>query len=494
MNRNDNQPTSDFELSAASLPWQDAVRSLFRHRKIILTTVAIGVSFAAVRAWTLPPTYKARSVLMVTDSRAHDVVTPEAATRTVVHQAGATQIRALAILLRDATVVREALERMRTNKGKGKKPSAAKRSDKEPTAAPARNLNPLAIPGSVYRKVHDVPVPSELDHRATSLARLVRVAPIHKTALIELSFISPNPTWAAAFINGLSETLIDRYRRIYENSSTQEFFRNQSLVLSAKQTKAEAARAEFRDRIGAELLTLNRDALQSRIAALNKQLDEAKTNRTVLLSKAEAVINLDANPALAAVKHRIIQLQLERSTLLSRYTKTSVAVRDLDRQITEAQRLLAYENEATLAIQRGTVESAIGSIDVRVAAVREQVSVSRANLRELEKVAPEWERLENDVSSAKAAYLTYSRKEEQARLSNALDESNIVNVAIVERAVPPTQPESSPIKQLMVTGFAGSLLLGMGIALMRDWLDPSVKTTLQVERITGLPVLGEIQV
>ena len=60
--------------------------------------------------------------------------------------------------------------------------------------------------------------------------------------------------------------------------------------------------------------------------------------------------------------------------------------------------------------------------------------------------------------------------------------------------MPPTRVDASPIKQLMMFGFGTSLLLGIGIALMRDWLDPSVKTTLQVERITGLPVLGEIQV
>ncbi len=490
MERDINQPNSEFELSAASLPWQDLVRSIFRHRKLVLTTVAIGVSLAGIRAWTLPPSYKARSVLMVKDSRAHVAVTPDAETRTVLHRVGDAQVNALATLLQDPSLVREALERVRANSA----PLDTAEIEEQVVAETGGMKNPLAIPGNVYRRVHEVPVQSELDHRAQSLARLVQVTPVQKTSLIELSFISGNPTWAAAFVNGLSETLIDRYRRLYESSTTQEFFHSQRLVLSEKLDKAQVARSAFRDRVGEDLLTLNTEELRLRIAELGNQLDEAKTERAELSSRAEAIVDLNANPALAAVKGRIIELELERSELLSRYTKTSVAVRDLDRQIAEAKRLLAKENEATLAMQRSTVRSAIDSVDARVAAITAQISGNRSKLKELEKVAPEWERLENELASAKEAHQTYSRKEEQARFSNALDESKIVNVAIIEPATPPTQPESSPIKRLFAMGFAGSLLLGVGIALMRDWLDPSVKTTSQVERMTGLPVLGEIQV
>jgi capsular polysaccharide biosynthesis protein len=37
------------------------------------------------------------------------------------------------------------------------------------------------------------------------------------------------------------------------------------------------------------------------------------------------------------------------------------------------------------------------------------------------------------------------------------------------------------------------LLIGIGIAFLRDWMDPSVKSAGQIERLVGLPVLGELQ-
>jgi len=41
-------------------------------------------------------------------------------------------------------------------------------------------------------------------------------------------------------------------------------------------------------------------------------------------------------------------------------------------------------------------------------------------------------------------------------------------------------------------GLVISLALGMGLAFLIDRMDPSVKSSLQAQRATGLPVLTEI--
>jgi uncharacterized protein involved in exopolysaccharide biosynthesis len=509
MDRN-TKPSNDFDLSAISLPWQDLIRSLFRHRKLVFAILAIGFLGAVVQAWSLPPTYKARSVLIVKDARARVAVTPDAETRTVLDRVGDAQVNALATLLRDANTVREALTRLREKAAKENEvnsqaaDAAAGSAATEPAAieldeadviaeVPAPSFNPLALPAELYRRMHQIPEPSELDQRAQQLAIQVRVEPVWKTSLIEVSFISGDPHWSANFVNALSETLIDKYRSLYESTTTQEFFHGQRIVLAQKLEQAQAARAEFRRRVGAELLTLNPEELRLRIAELEQALDHARTERSERVAHAStSEVDVGSNPALSSLKQRILGLEIERSELMSRYTETSVAVRDIDRQLAEAHRMVEKERRATIEMQRDAAQFAIGGIEARITTITSQIGAHRQKLNELEIVGPEWEGLENEVASAKEAYRTYSRKEEQARFSNALDESDIVNVAIVENAKPPTEPESSPMKRLIVLGTAMSALAGLGLALLRDWLDPTVKTTMQVERLTGLPVLGEI--
>jgi uncharacterized protein involved in exopolysaccharide biosynthesis len=144
-------------------------------------------------------------------------------------------------------------------------------------------------------------------------------------------------------------------------------------------------------------------------------------------------------------------------------------------------------------MHRLTARAKLDANDARVAAITEQLARYRATVTKLEHVLPEWNRLQNNVQTQKEAYLNYLRKEEEARISSALDESQIVNIAIAERASVPTEPESGQLKRRVIFGTMVSLLLSVGLALLRDWMDPSVKTAAQAERIAGLPVLGELQ-
>jgi uncharacterized protein involved in exopolysaccharide biosynthesis len=184
---------------------------------------------------------------------------------------------------------------------------------------------------------------------------------------------------------------------------------------------------------------------------------------------------------------------MQRSELLSRYTPTSAVVRDVDRQISEVRRLLANERSASVDMRRRAARAKMEANDARIVALQAQITKYRETIERLEKVLPEWNRLLNNAQTQKESYLSYLRKEEEARVSSALDESQIVNIAIAERAQVPGEPEGAALKRTSAFGAALSLLIGIGLAFFRDWMDPSVKSAGQIERLVGLPVLGELQ-
>jgi uncharacterized protein involved in exopolysaccharide biosynthesis len=102
------------------------------------------------------------------------------------------------------------------------------------------------------------------------------------------------------------------------------------------------------------------------------------------------------------------------------------------------------------------------------------------------------EALENAATIEKEKYQDYLRKAEDARFSGAMDESRLVDVSILERAVPPTDPVAPSYGRGFLVGLVGGLALGFGLALARDYWDPSVKSATQASRLSRTRVMAEI--
>ncbi|WP_188192636.1 Wzz/FepE/Etk N-terminal domain-containing protein [Nonomuraea sp. SYSU D8015] len=64
--------------------------------------------------------------------------------------------------------------------------------------------------------------------------------------------------------------------------------------------------------------------------------------------------------------------------------------------------------------------------------------------------------------------------------------------AIIGRAAPPTAPSSPSLPLYLGTGLMAGLLAGSAAAYARDRLDTRLRTAADVERLTGLPVLGDL--
>jgi len=90
------------------------------------------------------------------------------------------------------------------------------------------------------------------------------------------------------------------------------------------------------------------------------------------------------------------------------------------------------------------------------------------------------------------SYQLYFRKQEDARITDALDKQRIINVAVIERAVPALQP--SGISRTMIVLIAAVLagLLSMGLAYALDLLDSSFRTPDEVRAFLNVPVLAAV--
>src|SRR5581483_9852960 len=136
--------------------------------------------------------------------------------------------------------------------------------------------------------------------------------------------------------------------------------------------------------------------------------------------------------------------------------------------------------------------TALAAIQARVEVVQSEIGESAARVERLGAVLAEQDQLEREANAARESLLTYTRKEEEARLSSALDQSHIVNLAVARAAEPAPVPASSRALLLFPLGVVASFLFAVLAAFAVDRLDATVKNAREVESLTRLPVLAEV--
>ncbi len=490
-----------------NLPLDEIGALLWRRRALVGAIFGIGLLAVIALTWLQPPTYRAQATLMVTSARATMAVSPDAEERPRVDPVTEADLASEVALLSNKTLVKEAL---------------APHLDEvphQPRTLKRRALDvlrlPLRVPARLYRALHGLPAPSALDEWADETLADLTVADVPHSTLIEVAFDHRNPVWAATVVNDLVSRHVDRHVRVSRERSAQRFFEEQRALLAERLSEGEEALRAFQQREQIDILVGTEPALREHLAAVERTLAETETELAEATAQAgyleEALRALPQRAVASAglhatgaelVENRLVELQLARSQLRAQYAPTSLKIAEIDRQIEEAKRLLAQQRERGAVPAdpvRQALETDLMQARARAAAVQARADSLRAQrdagLQQFERLAhisTEQERLTRQVETARQSLATYVQKAEEARFTEAMDESRIVNVVVVDRATVPESPRPSNMWLTIGLGGLVSLAAALAIAFARDRWEGHVQTSEEARRIAELPVLGEI--
>lgn len=484
--------------SEAEIRWRELLASLYRQRRLIATVTVVGTITVAALTWMQPPTFSAKATIMVRAQRARTVAS-SAEGRPQVDRMSDQEVNAVATLLRSQSLVREVLSPHR---------DALELSEPEPTVAVrAKELLtlPLRAPGLAYRALHQLPETSPFEAWVRKTSGKISVEPVKRSNLIQVSYTSGDPEWAATFVNDLIQLYITRYAQMEELAAGEDFFRDQRKILDRRVVEAQNALNEFRARHGVVLDADDEIGIREQTSDLEATLSIEQTRRAELSAREQYLQRLVGDAAAIASEPRIagsdsvvylngrlLELQIERSEMLSSYAPTSIFIKDLDRQIGETRELKRREEQSIVERMRSETRTDLTVVDARIAALRKEIADNQADLEKIGRFEGEQAQREQTLIAARESYVTYLKKEEEARFSKALDESRIVNLNVAEPAEVPIDPEAARRMETILVGLLLSLALGTGLALLREQLDPTVKTSAEAERLTGLKVITEI--
>ena len=477
------------QLAAFSLSLRDLIAPLFRHKRLAVF-VFFGILLgSAAAALLLPKQYQSELKILVKRERIDPTVAPDRTTVVESHsEVTEEQVQSEVELLQSRDLLEEVVKECRL----------VQVGDKS-----SNPNSPVAVAIAVRR-----------------LQKALQVEPIRKTNLISATYRSGDPETAARVLSSLGTLYLQKHLAVHRPPGAFEFFQGQT-----ERYKTELANSEERldsyDRssglVSPELekeITLRKlsefdGALRETRADIAETTQRIASLETQMTATPPRIITQERsgdNPVLLQqLKSTLLNLQLKHTELLTKFSAEYPLVQEVEKQIRQTQAAIVGAEQAPVREQTTDRDSTYAWMQEELAKNRTQLIALRARADALAPVVEAYRTKARDLDdkgttqhdlllASKAAeenYLLYLQKQEEARISDALDRNRIVNVTIAELPTVPALPIRSPWVILLFGGLLASFL-SVAAAYSADYLDPSFRTPQDLLDTLNIPVLATV--
>jgi uncharacterized protein involved in exopolysaccharide biosynthesis len=336
--------------------------------------------------------------------------------------------------------------------------------------------------------------------------------------VISLKVGLPVPELAVSVANTLLDFYLDDHIRARRAENAKEFLDTEVAKQRAKLSQTDDLRDKLRSDWGISSVEDQRKFLLERLNEANREIDRNESERSEYLSQQQviraAISDMpdqllsseitNPNPVAEALRQRLSTLRVDRARLASRYTPSAEIVQKSDEEIASVEALLKKEEESQIGSKTSAinptkqkfveslheVEAKIAGTQVAAANYRRVADSIHEQLDKLQTGEEQLEKVDRDRRIAEQTYLAFLKRSQDAGVSQELDLRRVSNVAVL---APPSLPiEIAYPPKVMVMGIAlgVGLLLGMGMALLVEYMRQSVVSAEDLRAVEGIPFLG----
>jgi uncharacterized protein involved in exopolysaccharide biosynthesis len=359
-----------------------------------------------------------------------------------------------------------------------------------------------------------------VERAARGLAKRLKVEPVKKTNLIAIGYATDDPQKAARVLQALENVYLEKHLNVHRPNGELHFFTQQTAESKRQldETKQQLLRFTTEHRIvSAGLqrdLTLQKlsevDATHNQatveLEETERRVSELQRQLVILPERTTTQIHTADNPELLKeMKSTLLNLELKRTQLLTKFEPNHRLVQEVEAQIAQASSAISAEEVAPVRdettdknlqyewakseLQRAQVQ--LKTLQAREAALTRVEGAYRQTATRYGEDAVTQEDLLGKEKTALENYLLYVKKQEEARMHDALDQGGIVNVAIAQEPVAPALPVRSAWMVLAV-GFAAAGTTATGAAFFADYINPLFRNPDDVVAYLNSPVLASL--
>jgi capsular exopolysaccharide synthesis family protein len=321
----------------------------------------------------------------------------------------------------------------------------------------------------------------------------IDVSPVRRSNLVEVSFYSENPEMAAHIANELCNAYIIQNLQVKwdETTKASEWLSGQLVGIKANLEKSEDILEAYARANSIIFVEEKQNLVNERL----KQLQEEFTKAQSVRFEKESIYNqvqagrVQDLPGILD-NHLIQDLTSQMSGLEQKYAELTATVKP---EYPKAIALKKQIDSLQATINREKKNLAQNIIDnYRTALTNEKYLEQELNeqkkiVNDIDEKSIHYNILKRDVDTNKQLYEGLLTRMKEAGVSAGVQASNI---RIVDAAEVPKGPVKPRVFLNLALGLMLGAALGIGLAFLQEYLDNTLKTADEVERLLRLPSLG----
>ncbi len=498
--------------AGGSFTLRDLLAVVFRRSRLIAVTFLVILGGTAATALLEPDSYEAEMKFIVKRDRVEPVISNrETAGVKTVTQVTEQELQSEVELLESYDLLEKVVIAAGL-KAPAQSPSWASLLTPQGAQAAALDM-PVPAPDSRY-------VGPALSSAVRVLEKYLTVKTLPNTNMIVARYESRDPREAVRVLEQLAELYMQKHLAVHRLPGTFNFFQRESERSQGELDQAQSELIAFRNKEGMAAPDIEKQITLQRLgeseAALRKtQADIRDTQERMGVLESQLQQSSDRqvtemrtsqSPHVARLKAALSELEIKRVELTEKYTPSYRLVQQLDKQMEQVRSELAVEqskpdvvettnrdpNHEWLRSELTKAKAELAGLTGRATETSRAVENYRAEARAMSEVEIREQNLMRAAKVAEENYVLYRQRQEEARISDLLDNQRIVNVAVAESVTLPSTPSSPSSSSVMVLGFLMASLVSVGLAFVWDRFDSTVRVPSEVERELGLPVLASI--
>lgn len=461
---------------------KDYLRVINRRRWLILTITAVILTFGTIHVLMQTPLYTATVRIQIDRSVAKVV---DAGNVSPAEGADSEFLRTQYELLRS----RNLAERVVLSTALGTDAEFLKR----------RNFSLFSgLIGLFSRSSSGAQQSEKVDNSAMAISMVMlgtSIRPIPGSRLVDLSFTDTAPDRAQRVANAYAEAFIasNLDKRFEVNAYAKTFLEDQLKQLKVRLEESETKLLEFAEKEKILEVTDKSSIVENNLASANTALGQLISERVKneqLWKQVEETSGIDlpqllTNGVIDGLRTKRNELASEYKEKLETFKPGYPAMVQIQNRIGEIDRQLATEVKTI----RGSLKAAYESSLNQENEIKARIETLKNEALDLQKRSIQYNILKREVDTNRGLYNGLLQRFKEVDVAGGVGANNVF---VVDKAELPGSPTSPKVFRSILM----ALLLGLGAAiataLLLEKLDDVIVSIEDIERISGLSVLGVI--